>query len=241
MTVHGATTEVPTPDGAMPAHLWWPGGAPGSGPVPGLVVLQEIFGVSDYIRSRCEDLAALGYAVLAPEIYWRLGAPEIDEAAPDFLERAVGLAGQVDWEAAVADGSRAMEHLRGQPGVGPVGLVGFCFGGGLAFDVASRTDPAVLISYYGSALPGLTGRAPQVACPSLHHFGTADSYIPLDEVERIREAVTAGGSRDHVEFHLHEGAGHAFDNPHPAFHHAVASGEAWDRTVAFLRRRHPAD
>lgn len=93
MTVTGTTTQVPTPDGPMPAHLWRPEGA--SGPVPGLVVFQEIFGVSTYIRSRCEDLAELGYAVLAPEIYWRLGSPEIDETAPDFLEQAVALAGRV--------------------------------------------------------------------------------------------------------------------------------------------------
>src|SRR5690606_35801661 len=168
----------------------------------GLVVFQEIFGVSTYIRSRCEDLAELGYAVLAPEIYWRLGSPEIDETAPDFLEQAVALAGRVDWATAVSDGGHALEHLRSRPDVGAVGLVGFCFGGGLAFDVAAGTDPAVLVSYYGSALPGLTHLAPEVTCPSLHHFGTADSYIPVDEVERIRDAVTAGGSREDVEFHL---------------------------------------
>jgi carboxymethylenebutenolidase len=237
MAVSSTTTEVPTPDGPMPAHLWWPGNA--TGPVPGLVVFQEIFGVSSYIRSRCQDLAHLGYAVLAPEVYWRLGSPEIDETAPDFLEQAIGLAGQVDWATAVADGVHALEHLRSRPDVGRVGLVGFCFGGGLAFDVAAAGDPSLLVSYYGSALPGLLDRAPGVTCPSLHHFGTADSYVPLDTVERIRDAVTAGGSREQVEFHLHEGAGHAFDNPHPAFHHPVAAGEAWEQTVAFLRRHLP--
>jgi carboxymethylenebutenolidase len=231
--------EVATADGPMPAHLWWPQEA-GHTARAGLVVLQEIFGVSDYIRSRCADLAALGYAVLAPEIYWRLGAPAIDESDPGFLDRALGLVGQVDWPAAVADSVAAADHLRALPGIERVGVVGFCFGGGLAFDVAARSDPAVLVSYYGSALPGLTQLAPEVACPSLHHFGTADSYIVMEEVERIREAVTAGGTRDQVELHLHEGAGHAFDNPHPAFHHAKASEEAWEQTTRFLQRHLPS-
>lgn len=238
MTPGPTEQTVATADGPMPSHLWWPQEEP-QGVRAGLVVLQEIFGVSDYIRSRCADLAALGYAVLAPEIYWRLDAPDIDESDPDFLDRALGLVARVDWPAAVADGVAAMDHLHALAGIERVGLVGFCFGGGLAFDVAARSDPDVLVSYYGSALPGLTHLAPEVTCPSVHHFGTADTYIPMDEVERIREAVTAGGTRDHVEFHLHDGAGHAFDNPHPAFHHAEASEEAWEQTTRFLQRRLP--
>ncbi|WP_269087324.1 dienelactone hydrolase family protein [Ornithinimicrobium sp. CNJ-824] len=93
-----------------------------------------------------------------------------------------------------------------------VGLVGFCFGGGLAFDVAARaaqaqTPVAALVSFYGSALPGLLGHAEHVTCPSLHVFGTADSYIPTEQVEQIREAVTAGGTREQVRFELHEAPG----------------------------------
>ncbi|NCD21080.1 MAG: dienelactone hydrolase family protein, partial [Actinobacteria bacterium] len=69
---------------------------------------------------------------------------------------------------------------------------------------------------------------------SLHHFGTADAWIPMDVVTQIRDAVTAG--RDDVEFELYDGANHAFDNPHPLFHHAEASAVAWERTLAFLAR-----
>jgi len=229
--------HVPTGDGEMPAHLWYPPDEPHD-PRAGLVVFQEIFGVSDYVRSRCADLAALGYAVLAPEIYWRLeDEAAVDESAPDFLERAVGLAGRVDWDAAVADGVAAMAHLGNLPGVEQVGVLGFCFGGGLAFNVAAVADPAVLVSYYGSALPGLLELAPQVTCPSLHHFGTADAYLPMDTVETIRAAVTDGGSRSDVAFHVHEGAGHAFDNPHPAFHHPAAAASAWEQTTGFLLHR----
>ncbi|MPV36568.1 dienelactone hydrolase family protein [Georgenia subflava] len=222
---------VPTVDGPMPAHLWVPAGGRG----PGLVLLQEIFGVSDYIRDRAGDLAELGYTVLAPEIYWRLDGT-VDESREDFMDQAMALVGRLDWDTAVADGVAALRTLRERPETsGPVGVVGFCFGGGLAFSVAAADAPDVLVSYYGSALPNLLGLADQVAAPSIHHFGTDDSYIPLETVLNIREVV--GGPE--VEFHLHDGAGHAFDNPRPEFHHAEASAAAWQQTTAFLTRRLP--
>ncbi|WP_043497689.1 dienelactone hydrolase family protein [Georgenia sp. SUBG003] len=233
MTVTTSLLAVPTRDGEMPAHLW----LPPSGQGPGLVLLQEIFGVSAYIRTRAADLAALGYVVLAPETYWRLETTTVDESRVDMLDQALGLAGQVDWDAAVSDAAAAVGTLRGRPEVsGGVGVVGFCFGGGLAFNVAAVTDVDVLVSYYGSALPNLLGLADRVTVPSLHHFGTDDAYIPLETVMEIRAAVDGPG----VEFYLHDGAGHAFDNPHPLFHHAAASADAWAQTVDFLRRTFPA-
>lgn len=231
---------VTTADGPMPALLWHPDPQV---PRPGLVVMQEIFGLSDYVLERCAALADLGYAVLAPQFYWRQGGEVVRDDDPGFLERAMGLVQQTDWDAAVADGIAAAEHLDETEGITEVGLVGFCWGGGLAFNVAAELEggstPSGLVSYYGSALPQLIDLAPEVTCPSLHHFGTADAYIPLDQVERIRAAVTDGGARDDVELHLYEGAGHAFDNPHPLFHHAQASEEAWERTEDWLLRHLP--
>lgn len=229
---------VRTPDGVMPALLW--SGAPRA-ERPALVVMQEIFGLSAYVRDRCAHLASLGYVVLAPEIYWRLGGDVVSDDDPDLLAKGMALVQQVDWGTAVADGVQAVLAAREVEGVGSVGLVGFCFGGGLAFNVAAECDdePALLVSYYGSALPQLLDLAPSVTCPSLHHFGTADGYLPMEQVEAIRAAVTAAGSRDDVEVHLYDGAGHAFDNPNPLFHHAAASQESWQHTDAFLARHLP--
>lgn len=210
----------------MPALLW----RPPTGTGPGLVVVQEIFGISSYIRDRAADLAALGYVVLVPEVYWRLTDAEIDSAG-DVLGQALSLVQQLDWDLAVADVSATVEHLRGLIEVtGPVGLLGFCFGGGLAFAVAAVQPVDVLVSYYGSALGDLLHLADQVQMPSLHHFGTADDYIPVEQQDQIRAAVTAHGAR----FETYAGAGHAFDNPHPMFHHAEASAAAWAVTVQFL-------
>jgi carboxymethylenebutenolidase len=228
------SVTVPTDAGEMPAHLWHP--ASGSG--PGLLLLQEIFGVSGYIRRRAADLAEAGYVVLAPELYWRLDAGPIDESAPGAIEEAMGRVQQLDWATAVADAVTALGALRGRPEVvGGTGVIGFCFGGGLGFNVAAVADPDVLVSYYGSAIPGLLDLAPQVTAPSLHHFGSADDYIDRPTVGRIREAVTAGGNR--VEFEIYEGANHAFDNSDFVLHHPSASALAWERTLAFLARELP--
>ncbi|GAA4433720.1 dienelactone hydrolase family protein [Georgenia halophila] len=223
---------APTPDGPMPAHLW----LPGSGTGPGILLLQEIFGVSEYIRSRGADLADLGYVVLAPEIYWRLESSTVDESRDDVLEQGLELMGRVDWPTAVADAVAALGALEERPEVtGATAVMGFCFGGGLAFNVAAVADVKVLVSYYGSAIPSLLPLAGQVDAASLHIFGTDDAYIPPETVEEIRQAVDGPGT----EFHLHEGAGHAFDNPHPVFHHAAASAAAWEQTTDFLARRLP--
>ncbi len=214
----------------MPADLHLP--AAGRG--PGVVVFQEIFGVTPYVDARARDLAALGYAVLVPHVYWRQGDPVIHDG-DDALPRALEAMQRVDWPAAVADGIAALAALRDRPEVtGPLGLLGFCFGGGLAFNVAAAAGaagPDALVSYYGSALPNLLDLAPQVTCPSLHHFGLADDYLPPDVVARIEAAVTAGGAATVLTY---PGAGHAFDNPSPMFHHAEASQQAWAATAAWL-------
>lgn len=231
MNSQSAAMSVWTSDGDMPAHLWLPPAGTG----PGLLLIQEIFGVSDYIRSRAQDLAEQGYVVLAPELYWRVDGT-VDESREDFLQQGMALQSRLDWDTTVGDSIAALKALRDRTEVtGGTGVVGFCFGGGVAFTVAAFADVDVLVSYYGSALPQLMHLGEKVTAPSLHHFGTADTYIPLSTVEEIRAAVAG----PEVEFHLHEGADHAFDNPHPMFVHETARGEAWQQTIEFLARQLP--
>ena len=229
---------VPTADGGMPSHLWLP--ASGSG--PGILLLQEIFGVSPYIERRAQDLADLGYVVVAPEIWWRQGVSRVEEG-PEAMETGFGLLQQVDWQAAVDDSLAALEFLRGRDEVtGQVGLVGFCFGGGLAFDVASRTEVDALVSYYGSALPDLLGVVeadprvtvvgPEaVSAPSLHQFGMTDQFLTRPVVEQIQALLEP---LPNVTWFGYETADHAFDNPDFFLHDADASQLAWRRTSDWL-------
>ncbi len=228
------TTQVSTPDGAMTGHLWLPDGDEG----PAILLLQEIFGVSAYIRRRAADLAAAGYVVLVPELYWRLDRQEVDESATDAVDQAMALAGQLDWSSAVADSVAAFDHLQSMDEArGIPALLGFCFGGGLAFNVAAETEPSALVSYYGSGLPGLLDLAPKVTCPSLHHFGTHDDYLDAATVETITQAVTADGHPTRVE--MYDGANHAFDNSDFHFFHPEASRLAWATTLDFLQQHLP--
>ena len=211
-------------DDGLPVHQWGSADAD----APGILLLQEIFGVSDYIKQRAADLHALGYYVIAPEIYWRLDDTELDESSPELLQRAMGIVGRLDWDLAVKDALAALRYLQAR-GKG-AGVVGFCFGGGLAFNVAALSRPDVLVSYYGSALKNLLELTPQVTAPTLHHFGNTDTFLDVDAI--------VPGLGD-AEIHRYDGAGHAFDNPLPMFHNADASALAWRRTEDFLARHLP--
>ena len=231
------TIAVQTPDGSMPAHLW----RPPSGTGPGILLLQEVFGISDYIERRAKDLAALGYVVLAPEIWWRLGVSRVEDG-PNALAEAFALLERCDWLSAVQDGAVAFDELNQLSEVsGGSGLVGFCFGGGLGFNVAAQRLPDVLVSYYGSALPELLGLAPpwpgvpvldpaSVSATSLHHFGLADRFLGRPMVEKIRDTLSP---LDQVTFETYD-ADHAFDNDDFMLFGADASALAWERTVTFL-------
>ena len=220
--------QIPVDGGELPADLHLPEGGRG----PGIVLFQEIFGVTGYVSARADDLVGLGFVVLVPHVYWRQGDPLIS-GGDDALPRAMDAMGKVEWPEAVADGVAAVAALRARPEVdGRTGVFGFCFGGGLAFAVAAADDPGFLVSYYGSALPNLLDQASRVTCPSLHHFGLSDDYLTPDVVDRITEAV-AGPEATVLTY---AGAGHAFDNPDPMFHHESASRDAWTATTEWLDR-----
>lgn len=231
-----------TPDGDMPVHVW----VPEAGTGPGVLLLQEIFGVSAYVEKRAQDLADLGYVVLCPEIWWRQGVSRVDEG-PDAVEQALALLEHCDWPSAVADGVLALEALSARNEVsGGTGIVGFCFGGGLGFAVAAECAPDALVSYYGSALPELLGVTPDprvpalgptaVTVPSLHHWGLSDRFLTRPVVARIRDLLEPLES---VTFHSYETADHAFDNHDFFLFDEEASRLAWDRTVHWLGENLP--
>jgi carboxymethylenebutenolidase len=235
MTLSDSTVMVPTHDGgSMPAFAAWPR----SGNGPGVVVLQEIFGVTDYIKRRARDLAELGYIALVPQLYWRLGRDvELPENTPEGLQQAFGYMQRMDARQAVDDAAAALEHLRQMLQTGAkAGALGFCLGGRLVYELAAVADPDAVVSYYGSGIASQLDSASRINMPVIFHFGDADAYLPLAEANQIRDAF-AGHAE--TEVHIHAGAGHAFDNPSPMFHHQAASEEAWPQTAAFLKRHLP--
>lgn len=230
------TETVTVPDGSFDLHVWTP--AAGSG--PGLLLLQEIFGVGPYLRDVAERLAALGYVVGAPDVFWRQQRNWEADHDEEGLQASFGLVGAFfgAFDNGVGDCVAAFDRLNELDDVvGAPGVIGFCLGGLLAYHVAACASPAVAVSYYGSNIAASLELAGRISCPILFHFGDSDPYIPNEQVAAITEAF-AGNDRATIEVHH---AGHAFDNHRaPMFHNPEAAAEAWASTAAFLGRHLPA-
>jgi carboxymethylenebutenolidase len=226
--------SVPTPEGSFDLNLWLP--AAGSG--PGVLLIQEIYGVSDYIRAVAEDLAALGYVVGAPDLFWRLEPGYQAVHDQEGLTRSLEMGSRFDADQGVSDAAAALDHLSALPEVdGGLGIIGFCLGGTIAYFLAARTDAAAVVSFYGSGVPDSLEALDLITSPLQFHFGGSDPYIPRDQVARVEQA-SAG--RDNVEIHVEEDAGHAFHNRKSAmFHLPEPAARAWQRTEEFLARHLP--
>jgi carboxymethylenebutenolidase len=220
------------PDGETDVHRWLPTAGHG----PGVLLVHEIFGVADYIQSVAARLAAAGYVVGVPDLFWRFAPRWTGTADESGTAEALEKASALDHDQAVDDLGAALELLAGLPEVdGVPATLGFCLGGTLAFGVAIRFEPAACVSYYGSGVPSMLERLEDVHCPTLFHFGSLDRYIPGEGVDAVAEA-TAG--HPHLTLNV-EIAGHAFDNVAPMFHDEAAARSAWSKTMAFLAAHVP--
>ncbi len=204
----------------------------------GILLLQEIFGVGEFIRSRAVALAEEGYVVLCPDVFWRVERnvdfPHDDEG----LQRGFGVAqrfAEIDPAITASDLTAALDHLKRVPEVsGLVAVLGYCLGGRLAYELAVAGDPACCVSYYGSGIAAQLDSAHKISCPLLFHFGGKDPYIQAAEVEQIRSAFAG---RDDVEIHVQQEGGHAFENSFSAhFSNPEATAKSWPITVAWLAR-----
>ena len=152
---------------------------------------------------------------------------------------AFGYFGKLDVAHAADDAVAALEYVRGmRETAGKAGVLGFCLGGRLAFEVGVHSTPDVVVSYYGAGIAERLDDATKIACPIIFHFGGADPYLPPEQAQRIQQAFA---SHPDTEVHMHPGANHAFDNFRaPMFYTQAAAENAWPQTVAFLERAFPA-
>jgi carboxymethylenebutenolidase len=213
--------------GEFDAYLALPEGGRG----PGLLVLHEAGGITGYMRGVADRLAALGCVALMPDLFWRIER-NVNLEHDEDMTRALELIGRFDPHAGVRDADAGLAYLRARPEVdGPVGVIGFCFGGGLTYGVACELDPACAVAYYGVGVELLAQRIGEVTCPALLQFAADDVFISPEAIERLRVASRA---KPNIEIEVYEGAGHAFDNPQAQWHAPDTAARAWDRTAAFL-------
>ena len=190
---------------------------PPAGRGPGLLLLPEIYNVNAHIRGVADRYAAEGFAVLAPDVFWRLDPGRFLPYTPDGLARARALNARLDTDRLVADLGACLDRLRALPeSTGKVGATGFCLGGKLAWLCAARHPLDAAASYYGVRIEAYLDEADALSCPVLMHYAANDARVPPEAVRAVRDRL---GGRDDVDIHVYEGAEHGFDRTgRPCFH-----------------------
>ena len=199
---------------------------PVSAPKAALVVIQEIFGVNHHIRNVCDRFAAEGYVAVAPAIFDRIERNFQSGYSPDEITVARKFVANPDWPAMLRDVQAAIESVKDS---GPVGIVGFCLGGSVAYAAATELNGLrAAIGYYGGAIVRFADDKPTV--PTLLHFGEKDAGIPLTDVDAIR------AKRPDVEIHVYPGAQHGFSCDERASYDKASADIAWQRTIKFFAK-----
>lgn len=199
---------------------------PAATPKGGIVVIQEIFGVNHHIRAVTDRFAQAGYAAIAPAIFDRQQRDFQCGYTPEEIAEARKFLGNPDFDAALRDIQAAIDAL--QP-AGAVGVVGFCYGGTLAFLSATRLSGIrAAIPYYGGFIARFADEKPKV--PTLMHFGEKDAGIPLSDVDAIK------AKRPDCEIHVYENAQHGFHCDERPSYDKDSADLAWSRTLDFFAR-----
>lgn len=211
--------------GSFSGYLALPEG--GSG--PGVVVIQEIFGVNEVMRGITDDIASMGYVALCPDLFWRQepGVQITDQSEAEWA-RAFELFNGFDLDKGVDDLDATIEHLRGMDAcTGKVGSVGFCLGGRLAFLTATRTGVDAAVGYYGVMLEEHV--AEPLKAPVLLHIATEDGFVPKENQAKVHAALDGS---DMATLFDYEGNDHAF---------ARKGGEHYDPEAAQLARERTSE
>ena len=204
---------------------------PSSGSGPGVVVIQEWWGLVPHIRDVCDRFAAAGFVALAPDLYRGKQVSEPDEAGKEMMALQLDRAAQ--------DMSGAVDEVKRRSSGDKVGVVGFCMGGGLALVLATQRSDVVdaCVAFYGlipwpEAQPDFSKLSGAV----LAHVAGDDEYFSPEAARALEEQLHELGKT--AEFHVYEGADHAFFNDtRPEVYDAGASATAWTRTIDFLHTR----
>ena len=147
----------------------------------GIVIVQEVFGVNNHVRGVCDGYAEDGYAVVAPAVFDRVEHGVELGYEGDDLTRGRELRGELGWDNPLLDVQAAVAALRP---AGKVAVVGYCFGGSVAWLAATRLEADAAVGYYGGQIADFIEEEPK--CPVLLHFGEIDAFIPIESVDKIQ-------------------------------------------------------
>ncbi len=214
-------------DGRFSAYL----AKPASGSGPGIVLIQEIFGINKVMRDIADAHASEGYFVLAPDLFWRQepGVQLTDQTDAEWA-RARSLMQAFDQNKGIEDLIATMEALRAMQGcTGKVGTVGYCLGGRLAYLMATRSDADCSVSYYGVGIQDFLDEAKNINAPLMLHVAEEDQFVPKEAQATVKAHLQG---HPQVTIHSYAGADHAF---------ARVGGKHYDKTAANSANRRTAE
>jgi len=197
---------------------------------PGLVLIQEWWGIDPHIRSLAQRLAIAGFVVLVPDLYHGKIATE-----PDDAQKLVMMMYQ-NVEQAIKEITGALDYLKGLPNVEPkkLGVMGFCVGGFLTYTIASRyADLGAVVPWYGAGYNPTEAEVERVIAPVMAFYGGQDQSIPMEQVQKIESMFKAAGKN--ITVNVYPDAGHAFNNPDHGMGNEEATADAWPKAVNFLK------
>jgi carboxymethylenebutenolidase len=204
---------------------------PESAPRGTIVVIQEVFGVNEGIRRKCDHWASKGYVAFAPDLFWRLEPGiELDPDVPDQFQRGLDLFGKFDQDKGIEDIEATIRAARSATGT-KVGVTGYCLGGRLAYMTAARTDSDASVGYYAVGVDGLLGEKHAIANPLLLHIAGNDGFVPPEVQAKMHEGLDG---HPRVTLHDYPGEDHGFATEMGNRRSEAAAQLADSRTEAFF-------
>lgn len=227
----GTEINIPCSDGSMMGYL----SMPPSGSGPGIVVMQEIFGVNQVMRDITDGFAAQGFIALCPDLFWRLepGVNITDKSKAEW-DKAFALFGKFDRDKGVQDAQATLNALRKIKGcTGKAGTAGFCLGGLLAYLTATRTDTDAAVGYYGVNIPDFIGEVPKITKPLMLHIAGKDGFVPPPAQKAMHAGLDGNKSCTLYDYPDQD---HAFARMGGEHYDADAARLANERTIAFFKK-----
>jgi len=224
ITIHG-------PDGSFGAYL----AKPSAGSGPGIVVIQEIFGVNKVIRDIADSFAARGYFALAPDLFWRIEpGVQLTDKSDDEWQRAFDLMTKFDPDFGAKDMQASISHVRWLDGcTGKVGTVGYCLGGLLAYLTAARSDVDASVGYYGVNIDQKLDEAKNIKKPLMLHIAEKDQYVKPEAQKKIADALKGNPL---IILHFYPQMDHAFAREGGAHYDKACADLANGRTSTFFKQ-----
>jgi carboxymethylenebutenolidase len=208
---------------------------PTAASAPAIVLIQEIFGINHFMRETADKLAAEGFLVLCPDLFWRLEpGVQITDRTEEEWQKAFDLLNRFDIDLGVKDLIATLAHARRlDGGNGQAGVVGYCLGGKLAYLMATRSDTDCSVAYYGIGLDALLDEAVNIKKPLLMHIAEDDEFAPKEVQEKVNERLAP---MELVVVNSYTGLKHAFCRTGGDNYNPEAADFANAQTVEFLRK-----